>query len=166
MFDNIGGKIQAWARFCCGLGVTLSVSGFLVLLVAAATLEEPIFVLFAFLVGIVGSLVSWISSFTLYGFGRLVENSDRIASSLAPKRKAPPAKVEEPTAEEEAPAPAATADAPNTTQTNIDFGTWNTPSGNETGAPAKETNKTRQCCGCGAAIKTVICPYCGRSQQK
>ncbi len=35
-----------------------------------------------FLVLIVGCLVSWLSSLTLYGFGQLIENSDKIANDM------------------------------------------------------------------------------------
>lgn len=65
MFDNIGGKIKVLAQVVCWIGITISV----------------IFGLISFenggiVVIILGSLFSWIGSFTLYGFGQLIENSD------------------------------------------------------------------------------------------
>lgn len=65
MFDNIGGKIKVVAQVVCWIGIITSVISGIV------TFEES--VLLGFLIMIVGSFISWISSFTLYGFGELIE---------------------------------------------------------------------------------------------
>lgn len=72
MFDNIGGKIKAAAQVVTWLGIITSVIGGIAIMVS---LESPTGVL----VMIGGSLISWLSSLALYGFGQLIENTDIIA---------------------------------------------------------------------------------------
>ena len=73
MFDNIGRKIKSLSQFVCWIGIICSViSG----IVITASDEDLMFL--GFLIMIIGPLVSWISSFTLYGFGQLIENTDQL----------------------------------------------------------------------------------------
>ena len=79
MFKNIGKKIKVLAVVFCVLGIIGS-------LIAGGTLldgwgTEAIGA--AIMIG--GSLLSWISSFVLYGFGELVDNSTIIANSIKEK---------------------------------------------------------------------------------
>lgn len=88
MYNNIGGKIKGLAVFFCILGILGSLTVGILAIVAGSELD------FLFedggiygavggvLIIIVGSLISWISSFLLYGFGQLVQNSDRISTAL------------------------------------------------------------------------------------
>lgn len=70
MFDNIGGKIKKLASILATLGVIASIIvGFIFIMKIRDVLT------FILITGL-GSLVSWISSFCLYGFGQLIENSD------------------------------------------------------------------------------------------
>lgn len=73
MFDNIGGKIKSLAQVVCWIGIVCSVLYGIILIVA----DEDLAFL-GFVVMVIGSLVSWVSSFTLYGFGQLVENTDQL----------------------------------------------------------------------------------------
>lgn len=73
MFDNIGGKIKTLAQVVTWIGIIASVISGIVLMSIA---EEMIFV--GLMVMIFGALMSWVSSFVLYGFGQLVENSDKL----------------------------------------------------------------------------------------
>ena len=74
MFDNIGSKIKTVASTLTVIGIVLSIiSGLIVLL------DGEISGLFMM---IFGSLLSWLGSFLLYGFGQLVENSDKILRCL------------------------------------------------------------------------------------
>ena len=92
MFYNIGGKIKTLAVVVCILGMFASiVIGFLLIMGIGEVfgLEKAGFgsgILFM----IVGSLLSWVSTFVLYGFGQLVENSDilveRTETQGAPKK--------------------------------------------------------------------------------
>lgn len=70
MFDNIGGKIKSLAQITCWIGIVCSVIWGIVVWV-----EELGFWLGLGII-VLGSLGSWISAFTLYGFGQLIENSD------------------------------------------------------------------------------------------
>ena len=75
MFDNIGGKIKTLAKVVCWIGIIACIITGIVLM---ATDDDLILV--GILTAVVGSLLSWVSSFILYGFGQLVENSDTIAN--------------------------------------------------------------------------------------
>lgn len=74
MFDNIGGKIKTVASTLTVIGIVLSIfSGLIVLLDGSAE---------GLLLMIFGSLFSWLGSFLLYGFGQLIENSDKLVALL------------------------------------------------------------------------------------
>ena len=73
MFDNVGSKIKALASFFCWGGIIASVIGGIIVI----TLEDLVWAGLAVI--IIGSLLSWVSSFVLYGFGELVVNSAIIA---------------------------------------------------------------------------------------
>ena len=75
MFDNIGGKIKVLAQVVCWIGIICSAL-FGIIIVA----NGKNFVFLGFMIMFVGSLLSWCSSFVLYGFGELIENSE-IANS-------------------------------------------------------------------------------------
>lgn len=99
MFDNVGSKIKALASFFCWGGIIASVIGGIILI---GLDEDLIFAGIAVIV--IGSLLSWISSFVLYGFGELVANSAIIAGKRAddsvqhPNTVAPQDKIEKITA--------------------------------------------------------------------
>ncbi len=67
MFDNIGEKIKTLAKVLTILGSALSVLYGLVLMVS----DEGVFFSGIFIM-IFGSLLSWVGSFTLYGFGEVI----------------------------------------------------------------------------------------------
>lgn len=69
MFDNIGGKIKALAEVVCILGIILSIIGGFIIIAENSGL-------LGFMFMVIGSLGSWVSSFTLFGFGQLIENTD------------------------------------------------------------------------------------------
>ncbi len=79
MFDDIGRKIKALASVLCWVGIIVSVIYGIVLMI-----QGKLFVATGITVLLLGSLFSWIGSFTLYGFGEMVENSD-IRTELAVK---------------------------------------------------------------------------------
>lgn len=72
MFDNISDKMKSAATALAILGIIGSI------IVGIVMIAESLLV--GLLVIIVGSLSSWVSSFTLYGFGQLIENTDIISS--------------------------------------------------------------------------------------
>ena len=70
MFDNIGGKIKTAAIWFCALGICACALIGIILLVSEKSL-------FGLLIAAIGALLSWVGSFTLYGFGELI---DRVIS--------------------------------------------------------------------------------------
>ena len=80
MFDNIGSKIKILAKVISILGVIVSVvSGFALIVFTSLDVEGVLLV-------ILGSLISWASSFVLYGFGQLIKNVEEINNKLTPKK--------------------------------------------------------------------------------
>lgn len=75
MFDNIGAKLKIVAKVFFWIGVAFCALTILGGLASAQSLQEG---LVAIISGLAGVLVSWISSWVLYGFGQLIENSDKL----------------------------------------------------------------------------------------
>ena len=81
MFDNIGGKIQKLALVTCGLGCIVSLISAIALWSANSSYNPTI--LSGMIVLVAGALFSWISSFFIYGFGQLIDDTEAIRSMLA-----------------------------------------------------------------------------------
>ena len=82
MFDNIGGKIKAFAKVMCWLGIVVSVLGGI-----GTMLSDEDMIIFGILIIIGGALFSWVGSFMTYGFGELIDNSAKIRDELAKMEK-------------------------------------------------------------------------------
>ena len=68
MFDNIGKKIKTLAQVICWIGIIFAViCGFLIMKAGGSAIFS------GFIIMIIGSLISWFSSFTLYGFGEIID---------------------------------------------------------------------------------------------
>lgn len=80
MFNNIGGKIKALASLFTWIGIIISLVIGLLFIFADSN-----GVVIGILIIVIGSLLSWISSWLLYGFGDLIENSSIIARKLSPE---------------------------------------------------------------------------------
>lgn len=84
MFNNIGGKIKGLAKFMCWLGIIVSVIAGIILIIGATnrngyySYTDTNMIITGILVMVMGSILSWIGSFVLYGFGELVDNSSRL----------------------------------------------------------------------------------------
>ena len=76
-FNNIGRKIKTLAKVITWIGITASVIYGIVVVWLS---NSPIFIIQGLIVMIVGSLISWLSSMALYGFGQLIENTDILVS--------------------------------------------------------------------------------------
>lgn len=81
MFDDIGSKIKGLAKVLCWVGIVVSV----IMGIVVMCIENPIdydsyLILPGLLIMVFGSLLSWVSSFFVYGFGQLIENSDILVS--------------------------------------------------------------------------------------
>lgn len=78
MFENIGGKIKALAKVLCWIGIIASVISAIAMWGQNSSYSPTI--LPGILILVLGCLLSWIGSFFAYGFGQLIENTDRIAN--------------------------------------------------------------------------------------
>ena len=77
MFKNIGKKIKGLSTMICIIGIIVSIIGGLACMYVH-------FALFILIAG-VGSLLSWIGSFFMYGFGELIDTTCQIRESLFSK---------------------------------------------------------------------------------
>lgn len=75
LFDNIGAKIKIIAKVLFGLGV---VAGLVIAYFVSQKGNDNL----AMIVFFVGILISWFSTYLLYGFGELVDNSQKIVDRL------------------------------------------------------------------------------------
>ena len=79
-YDNIGGKIKGWAVWI------FIVEAITAIIVGIALIVNDN-ALVGFLTIIFGPIAAWVSSWLLYGFGQLVENSDIIAAEYNRKNE-------------------------------------------------------------------------------
>ena len=75
MFENIGGKIKGLAVVVCWVGIVTSVISAIVLWCVNSYRNPTIGLGISVLIG--GVLGSWIGSFFTYGFGEMIENSEK-----------------------------------------------------------------------------------------
>lgn len=73
MFDNIGSKLKAVAEVFAWLGIIASSIFGLVIMFANEDTPLP-----GLIIIVVGCLGSWLSSLSMYGFGQLIENTDKL----------------------------------------------------------------------------------------
>ena len=76
MFSNIGWKIKTVAVVFCWFGIIGSIFIGIMYGTSLEVLPASARVLVGILSIIFGSLLSWVSSFFIYGFGQLIENTD------------------------------------------------------------------------------------------
>ena len=90
MFNHIGRKIKGLAKFICWLGIILSVLVGIIMILGGSNVDvsgvegaealQSLGWVGGVLFIIIGCLVSWIGSFFTYGFGQLIENTDKMAN--------------------------------------------------------------------------------------
>ena len=74
MYDEIGSKIKIVGKAVCILGCVASVIMGFVIMGSSSSMVGT-----GFLILMVGSLLSWVSSLLIYGFGELIDHADTIA---------------------------------------------------------------------------------------
>lgn len=72
MFNNIGGKIKGLAEIICVIGIIASIYIGM----------KSVIMIQAVMIIVGGSLISWIGSFTLYGFGELIETAAEMKTEI------------------------------------------------------------------------------------
>ncbi len=76
MYEEIGGKIKIVAKIIGFLGIGISaIAGSYIMFLSIFEKGLTYFGIGMF-VFLAGSLISWASTITLYGFGQLIENTD------------------------------------------------------------------------------------------
>jgi hypothetical protein len=74
--ENVGETIKTWAQVLLVVGIFSSIiSGIAVFSINSYWIETGTKVLFGFLIMIVGSLLSWVSSMVLYAYGELTDST-------------------------------------------------------------------------------------------
>ena len=133
MFDNISNKMKTSAKVLTAIGILFSVIYGVALMILDVSM-----IFFGVLTIIIGSLLSWVSSFTLYGFGVLIEQLEQ-TSNYSEK----------------------SYELLNTIEKSITYKVLQTTE--ETKEP-QETQKSEHqwiCSACGKLRNTSPCPYCG-----
>ena len=70
MYNNIGKKIMGLAKFVAWIGIIGSIISGIFIISAGSQI--------GFLTIVLGSLVAWVGSFVLYGFGQLIDDTSSI----------------------------------------------------------------------------------------
>ena len=83
MFKSIGKKLKELATVTCYMGIGGSFIAFLVMLIIGCVEDIALLIGLSFAVLVVGCPLSWIGSFTLYGYGELIERTSRIDDNLS-----------------------------------------------------------------------------------
>lgn len=73
MWENIGSKLQKLAKVVCWIGIIFSVIGGIVMITQKQAVLGIVYI-------ILGPLLSWIGSWTMYGLGLVVENVENKGS--------------------------------------------------------------------------------------
>lgn len=72
LFSNIGSKLKTVAWAITLLGIALGI----LLVIVLGVMDEDLIIL-GLLIGLTVAVISWISSFALYGFGELISSSQK-----------------------------------------------------------------------------------------
>ena len=81
-YENIGNKIKSLAMTLFFVeAIAEIVTGF------ALMIADEDLIFYGFLIIVIGPIVAWVSSWLLYGFGQLIENSDIIAAEYNRKNE-------------------------------------------------------------------------------
>jgi hypothetical protein len=85
MWDNIGGKIKVLAKVIAWVGIISSIIGGIILIAIGGNNRYGggLYIGIGFGTIIVGSLMSWIFSWFMYGFGELIEKTSEIKNHLS-----------------------------------------------------------------------------------
>lgn len=75
MFGNIGKKIMNYVKVITGIGFAVSIIGGLFIMVSVPLGGG---VLAGLLIAAFGCLFAWINGFILYGFGKLIDNTEQL----------------------------------------------------------------------------------------
>jgi energy-coupling factor transporter transmembrane protein EcfT len=86
MYKNIGSKIKLLAKILACIGIVLSISGGILMIINAETYYgdyDKVRLWSGIAIIVLGSLFSWLSSWFMYGFGELIETNVEIVKNTA-----------------------------------------------------------------------------------
>lgn len=79
MFDNVSGKLKSVAKVVCVVGIIVSLISGISYMVAEEFWDFGYSYFFAgCLKAVVGSVLSWVLSLFIYGFGELIEKVNKL----------------------------------------------------------------------------------------
>jgi len=81
MFNNPGKKIKTFAVVVFWIGCTFAFLSFFACQIIGTVEHEPGTMILGLVSLILSPLFSWISSLLLYGFGQLIDNSDKLVKN-------------------------------------------------------------------------------------
>ena len=82
LYVDIGSKIKGLAKWSFIVeAVAAIIAGFVMMV------SDEDMILFGLLTMVLGSIVAWVASWLLYGFGELVDKTSEIAKNTAPKEE-------------------------------------------------------------------------------
>ena len=138
MFNNIGEKLKSVARIITVFGIIVSI------IAGILTLKNNGI---GIVIALLGSLVSWMSSLALYGFGQLIENSDRMVAMQKQLLQMSGVSASDPfAANKRASTPPKPVD--NVLSRSISH--------------ENPTQERRRCIYCGEILKSDVCEMCGQ----
>lgn len=79
MFENIGRKIKGLTKIICWVGIIASI----VAAIAMMSMGEDVLLVIGIIMLVVGPIMSWVSSFIMYGFGELVDRATSVEQILS-----------------------------------------------------------------------------------
>ena len=80
MYNHIGNKLKSIARIIAAVGIVLC-TGFGISFIVQGN-GNVVQSLAGIAIAVLGSAISWASTVVLYGFGQLIENSDKILERI------------------------------------------------------------------------------------
>lgn len=73
MFNNIGGKIKSIAKYVCYVEIACCIIAGIAMMLMENFLG-------GIAIALIGSAAAWLASVTMYGFGQLIENTDKLVA--------------------------------------------------------------------------------------
>jgi hypothetical protein len=84
MYTNIGGKIKILAKVTAWVGIIGSIiTGLVMIFIGASSYGQGSLVGIGFIIMLAGSLSSCVSTWFVYGFGELIDNTSAIAANTS-----------------------------------------------------------------------------------
>ncbi|MBQ8203879.1 MAG: hypothetical protein IJZ75_06335 [Clostridia bacterium] len=84
MFNNIGKKIQVLAKTLCWIGIVVAMIFGIVLIASGIVQKQFLISIGGVGVAFIYAVLSWLCSFTMVGYGELIEKVNSIENKMTP----------------------------------------------------------------------------------